>query len=226
MVLCGGHLDPFDFQSECIREIWSSFLPAGLVLVICFLSIPIPHVLSAPFKLYLTLHEAEALDANTTAVDKLSAPDETGDFEPVPLWRAVVLVFVGIIQFLFWTAHGSYRLYNDPGDIFGGVLPFLVATAWLYTIIRPIHHPIATSPVDLFAIYLVLFCVGILRIGGIMFDHNVFGSPWPSTLSLVGLSANLLALLILLVVVLKIPLALPSNRINKKDIVSHSLHFT
>ena len=57
------------------------------------------------------------------------------------------------------------------------------------------------------------------------FDYNVLGSPWPSTITLVALSANLLALLILLVVVLNIPLALPSNRINKKDIVSYGLHF-
>ena len=35
----------------------------------------------------------------------------------------------------------------------------------------------ATSPFDLFSIYfkLILFCVGSLRIGGIFFDHNVFG---------------------------------------------------
>ena len=69
MVLCGNasDLDPFDFQSQCVREIWGSFLPAGLVLrvVLCFFSIPIPHafpILCSPFKPYLTLHEAEALD--------------------------------------------------------------------------------------------------------------------------------------------------------------------
>ena len=131
-----------------------------------------------------------------------------------------MLVFVGFIQCLFWVAHGLYRLYNDPRDIFGGLLPFLVAIPWLYTIIHPIGHPITTSPYDLFSIYLVLFCVGSLQIGGILFDHNVFGSPWPPTMTLVALSANLLALLVLLIMVLNTPLALPSNRINRKDIVS------
>ena len=228
MVLCGDDIDPFDFQSQCIRELWGSFLPAALVLILCSYSIPIPRVfdiLFAPFKPYLTLPEAEALDNNTTVIDKISNPDDTGDSESVPLWRAVVLVFVGIFQCLCWIAHGSFRLYNDPRDVFGGVLPFLVAIPWLYTTIRPVTHPIATSPFDLFSIYLVLFCVGFLQIGGIWFNHNVFGSPWPSTLTLVALSTNLLALLVLLVVVLNIPLALPSNRINKKDIVSHSLSF-
>ena len=226
MVLCSNHLDPFDFQSQCVREIWGSFLPAGLVLFLCFLSIPIPHaldILCSPFKTYLTPHEAEALDGNT---DKISSQDDMGEsVEPVPLWRTVVFVFVGIIQCITWIAHGSYRLYNDPRDVFGGVLPFLVAIAWLYTIIRPITYPISTSPFDLFSIYLVLFCVGSLRIGGILFDHNVFGSPWPSPITLAALSANLLALLVLLIVVLNTPLALPSNRINKKDIVSYDLHF-
>ena len=224
MVLCGNNIDPFDFQSQCVREIWGSFLPAGLVLVLCFLSIPIPHAfdtLCSPFKHFLTLHEAEALNGET---DKISSQDDMGDSaEKVPVWRTVVLVFVGIVQCLSWIAHGSYRLHTDPRDIFGGLLPFLVAIAWFYTIIRPITHPIATSPFDLFSIYLVLFCVGSLRIGGILFDHNVFGLPWPSTITLVALSANLLALLVLLIVVVNTPLAVPSNRINKKDIVSYGL---
>ena len=226
MVLCGNDLDPFDFQSQCVREIWGSFLPAGLVLVLCFLSIPIPHALGtfcSPFRTYLTLHEAEALDGN---IDKVSSQDDMGDsVETAPLWRTVLIVFVGIIQCLSWTAHGSYRLHNDPRDVFGGVLPFLVAIAWLYTIVRPISRPVVTSPFDLFSIYIILFCSGSLRIGGILFDHNVFGLPWPSTVTLVALSANLLALLVLLIVVLNTPLARPSNRINKKDIVSYSLHF-
>ena len=225
MVLCGNDLDPLDFQSQCVREIWGSFLPAGLVLVLCFLSIPIPHaldILCSPFKPYLTLHEAEALDGN---IDKISSQDDMGDsVETVPLWRTVA--FAGVIECLSWTAHGSYRLYNDPRDVFGGVLPFLVAIAWLYTIIRLIRHPTATSPFDLFSIYLILFCVGSLRIGGILFDHHVFCLPWPSTITLVALSVNLLVLLVLLIVVLNIPLALPSSRINKKDIVSNCLlHF-
>ena len=226
MVLCGNDLDPFDFQSQCVREIWSSFLPAGLVLVLCLLTIPVPrafHILCSPFKPYLTLQEAEALSGG---IDKTSSQDDMGDCaEKVPVWRTVVFVFVGILQCLSWIAHGSYRLHNDPRDIFGGLLPFLVAIAWLYTIIRPITHPIATSPFDLFSIYLVLFCVGSLRIGGILFDHIVFGLPWPSTITLVALSANLFALLILLIVVLNTPFTLPSNRINKKDIVSYGFHF-
>jgi hypothetical protein len=226
MVLCGNDLDPFDFQSQCVREIWGSFLPVGLVLVLCFLSIPIPHtldILCSPFKPFLTLHEAEALDGN---IDNISSQDDMGEsVETVPLWRTVVFVFVGVIECLSWISHGLYRLHNVPRDILGGLLPFLVAIAWLYTIIRPISYPIATSPFDLFSIYLVLFCVGSLRIGGIFFDHNVFGLPWPSTITLVSLSANLLALLILLIVVLNTPLSLPSNNINKKDIVSYGLHF-
>ena len=228
MVLCGSNFDPFDFQTQCVRELWGSFLPAGLVLVLCLLSIPMPHVfhiLCSPFKTYITLHEAEALDGNTTVIDKMPNQDDAEDSETVSIWRVVVFVFVGIIQCLSWIIHGSYRLYNDPRDVFGGVPPFLVAMVWLYTIIRPISHRIATAPFDLFSVYSVLFCAGFLRLGGILFDHNVLGIPWPSAITLVALSANLLALLVLLIVVLNIPLALPSNRINKKDIVSRSLLF-
>lgn len=219
MVFCGNNIDSFDFQSQCIRELWSSFLLAGLILILCFLSIPFPYVfdnLCTPFKTYLHLHEAEALDSNEMVVDKISG--HPGEF--VPLWRAVILVSLGIIQCLYSIALGSYRLYTDSRDVLGGIFPFLVAIPWLYSIIRPISHPIVTSPLDLFSIYLVLFSVGILKIGGIVFDHNVLGLPWPSTLTLVALSANILALLVLLIVVLTIPLALPSSGINMKDIVS------
>ena len=231
MVLCGNDLqvDPFDFQSQCVREIWGSFLPAGLVLVLCLLSIPIPHaldILFSPFKTFLTLHEAEALDGNINNISRSSQHCMGDSVETVPLWRTMVFVFVGTTQCLSWIAHGSYRIHNDPRDIFGGVLPFLVSIAWFYTIIRPITHPIATSPFDLFFIYFVLFCVGFLRIGGIFFDHNVFGLPLPSSISLLALSANLLALLVLLIVVLNTPLALPSNYTNKKDIVSSGLHIS
>lgn len=225
MVLCGNlnDLDPFDFQSQCIRELWSSFLPAGLALILCFLSIPIPHVfdiLCAPFKTYLQIHEAEALDSNETVIDKISSQYDAGDTQSVPLWRAVVLVFLGIIQCFSLIAIGSYRLYINPKDVLGGIFPFLTAIAWLYSIIRPISHPIATSPLDLFSIYLLLFSVEFLHIGGIVFDHNILGSPWPSTLTSVALSANILALLILLIVVVSIPLALPSNRVIKEGVVS------
>ena len=51
------------------------------------------------------------------------------------------------------------------------------------------------------------------------------GSPWPSTIILFALSANLLLLLVLLIVVLNIPIALPSKIDKKKEIVSHGLHF-
>ena len=225
MVVCGNNLDPLDFQSPCIRELWGSFLPAGLVLVLYISAVPMPHVLNvlySPFRNYMTLDEAEALDGTTPVIDKIPSQDDTG--ETVQLWKAVVFVFVGIIQCFSWTAHASYRLYNNPGDLFGGVLPFLVAMAWMYTIIRPISHLITTSPFDLFSVYLVLFCAGFVRLGGILFDHSVFGSPWPSTITLTALSTNLLVLLVLLIVVLGIPMALPSNKINKKDIVSDGRH--
>jgi hypothetical protein len=221
MLLCGNDLDPFDFQNQCIRELWGSLLPVGLVLILLLLSTPIPHVfdvLCSPFKTFLTLDEAEALDEKTPAIAKIPSQDDTEDFETAPLWRTLVFVFVGIVQCLSWTALGSYRLYNDARDILGGVLPFLLAITWLYTIIRPITHPITTSPFDLFSIYSILFCTGFLRLGGIVFDRYVFDFPWPPPITLAALSANLLALLVLLILVLSIPLAFPSSGINKEHI--------
>ena len=51
-------------------------------------------------------------------------------------------------------------------------------------------------------------------------------SPWSSTITLVALFANLLALPVLLIMVLSTSfLICLSNRINKKDIVCYGLHF-
>ncbi|KAF8153792.1 multidrug resistance-associated ABC transporter [Crassisporium funariophilum] len=232
MGLCGDY-GPFDFRDSCIRASWGAFLPAGLVFALCFFSIPVPRrarrifkVLSAPFKSYLTLYEAEALNVDYATGDKAVDDDATETLVQaphlVPLWRTVVFVFVGMVECFCWVANGSYGLYEGRTGVARAMLPFLVALAWFYTVVRPIARPTATPPYDMFSLYLVLLSVGILQLGGAMFDHGVSGMPLPSTLSLVALSVNLFAISVLLLVVVGMPLALPSSRINEKEI-GHSV---
>ncbi|KDR78080.1 hypothetical protein GALMADRAFT_224469 [Galerina marginata CBS 339.88] len=230
MGVCGEY-GPWDFRSSCVRASWSAFLPAALVFALCIsgCSIPIPQpvrrvfaIIAAPFRTYLTLHEAEAIDITAVAGEKsLDGEDaevvlEVSNF--VPLWRTVVFVFVGIVQSFSWIAVGSYRLYNDSTDVWRAIFSFFVATSWLYTVIRPIVRPTATSPYDLFSLYLILLTSAILQFGGTLFDHTVLAAPLPSSFVLFGLVTNLLSVVLLLVVVVTMPMASPSNEVNRKEI--------
>lgn len=233
MGLCDGH-GPFDFGNACIRASWSAFLPAALVFALCLSAIPIPRLfrpvlelLRSPFKSYITLHEAEAIDITAvvgeTGLDNDDAVDLVGVPKQVPVWRTVVFVFVGITQAFCWVANGAYGFYSDQESIWNGGLSFFVAAAWMYTVLRPIARPTATPPFDMFALYLALFLAAVLQLGGVIFDHSVLGVPLPSTLTLVALTMNLVVIFVLLTVVLSMPLAIPSSRVDKKDIVSDKL---
>lgn len=207
-------------------------MPATFVFLLCFFSLPFPRptqklfgIIKAPFKQYLTLHEAEALDLDSAAGDKVTGDEDVGVArvevpDAVPLWRAVVFALLGLLETLCWMSYGSFRLINDPEDIWAGSQAFLIAIVWLYTVLRPITRPAATSPFDLFAIYCVQLMAGILQLGGVLFDHHVAGAPFPPKIVILALSANLVTLVALLTVVLNMPLAIPSNRVKKEDIVS------
>ncbi|KAF9471234.1 hypothetical protein BDN70DRAFT_888357 [Pholiota conissans] len=228
MKLCDDY-GPFDFRSPCIRASWSAFLPAALVFALCFCSVPIPRpvqhligILRAPFKSFLTLHEAEAVDVTAELGEATLEDEDTTDLvkapKVIPVWRTVVFAFVGMLQAFYWVADGAYRLYNDRLNVWSGVFSFLVAISWTYTIVRPIARPTATPPYDMFAIYLVMFFAAILQLGGVWFDHNILAIPYPSAFTIAGLIANLLTVFALLTVVLSMPLAIPSNRVDKAEI--------
>lgn len=232
MGLCADS-GPFDFGDPCIRASWSALLPAIFVFILCVFSLPIPgpvrnlfKYLKAPFDSFLTLHEAEALDITPAAGDKVIGDEDAAGASKlevpnvVLLWRALVFALVGLVEALSWLVVGSFRLINAPSDVWGSVTPCLIALSWLYTVIRPISHPKATPPYDLFSIYLFHLMGGVLLLGGVLYDHNVVGFPLPWTFVMVALSANIAVVIGLLSVVLQMPLAIPSNRVRKEDIVS------
>ncbi|KAF8060200.1 multidrug resistance-associated ABC transporter [Lyophyllum atratum] len=230
VVLCSdGGL--FDFRDPCVRSSWSSLLPAIFVFCICLFSIPLPapakkvfDTLTRPFKTYLTLDEAEALDTDAAAGDTVEG-DEDVDFKAdvasspaVPLWRTLVFVLTGLTETLFWLAYGSYRIIESPSDVWGAARTFLVGASWLYTVFRPIVRPTATAPFDLFALYLFLFIGALLQVGGAVYDHQVFGDSWPAGVVLGALWGNLIIVGALVNVVASMPLAVPSKRVHRDKI--------
>ncbi|KII83760.1 hypothetical protein PLICRDRAFT_119100 [Plicaturopsis crispa FD-325 SS-3] len=203
-----------DFQDAQVRAVWAAVVPAVLVSLFCLASVPIPlpqavrtaiDALKAPFRSFLTLQEAEALDADT--IDAKPGPP----VETTPLWRAVVLSGIALFEVLVWVAIGCFS-FSTNENVWSGVLDILIAISWLYAAARPIVRPVPTPPYDLLVLYLVHVVGGALILGGALFDHQL-GVPMPSTARVVGMTLNLLAVLAVLGVVLAMPLAIPSAKV-------------
>jgi hypothetical protein len=113
----------------------------------------------------------------------------------------------------------GWIVHPDREHLWIGAFSFFVATSWLYTAICSITRPTPTPPFDMFALYLILLAGGILQLGGVLVDHSVLSTPLPSALAMIALIANLLSVLALLAVTVRMPLAVPSNNVDSKDIV-------
>ncbi|KII83783.1 hypothetical protein PLICRDRAFT_702353 [Plicaturopsis crispa FD-325 SS-3] len=214
--------NPFDFRDACVRSTWAAFFPAVLVALFCISSVPLPlpkpirgfvDSIKAPFRTFLTLPEAEALDEDNGDV----LPEQTKAV--TPLWRTVVLSWIALVEALIWLAIGSFNLITrtENDSVWSGVLPILTAVSWLYAAARPVWRPAPTPPYDLFALYCVHLVFGVLLLGGVLFDRQ-FGVPLPGTIRVVGMALNLAAIVGLLSVVLMMPLAIPSSKVKKEDI--------
>lgn len=208
---------PFDFQDACIRGTWAAILPAVLVLLFSLFSLSVkPPALvraaSEPFKTFITLHEAEALD--------LAEENETLQVPvTIPVWRTVVFALLGLLEALCWIGYGSYRAITSPEDVWDVVRPFLVSSTWLYMVARPIIKPTPTPPYDLFSLYLVHFATGVLMVGGFVYDYAVRQMPFPPKLFAAALYANLGIAALGLVVIMGMPIDVPSTFVKKEDIV-------
>lgn len=232
MDIC-GYYGFLSFESACIRESWSALLPATFVFALCLSHIPKPHsarqlirAVRSPFQQFLTLHEAEALGVDPDEKER-SVDEEDGELTRqvpnlVPLWRTVLVAFVGILECFCWTAVGAYRTYNEGSLVWLGILPFFLAVAWLYPALRLIVRPTPTPPFDLFTLYLMFLVTSIIQIGGLVYDNTVSDTPLPPTLILIIQVSSLAAVLILLVVTVRMPFAIPSNRVEIEKLVSRT----
>ncbi|KAF9447375.1 hypothetical protein P691DRAFT_782489 [Macrolepiota fuliginosa MF-IS2] len=219
MSLCDDK-SPLDIGDSCIRASWGAFVPGACVFTLCLSSVPVPapvrrllDPITRQFRSFLTLHEAEALNAEVLSGDNaIEAP------HPVSVWRTIAFAFVGTVATLWWLAHGSYFLYDDAQNWWRGARALTFAVVWLYTVVRAIVRPAATPSFDVFMIYLLLLGASILELGGFLYDRGVYGDSLPDRWTLGGVWMNLIATVGMLGVMLGMPLALPSERVKKEDI--------
>ncbi|KAJ7057932.1 hypothetical protein C8F01DRAFT_1255822 [Mycena amicta] len=223
MKLCGG-ADAFDLGDACVRGSWAAVAPSALLLAIFAsrIHLPLPKpirrpldVLKSQFTPYLPLHEAEGLALSD---DKLVAEEpEVEVTASVTIWRTFVFAVIGLVECLAWLAGGSFLLITGD-SLWNAAQRFLVASTWLYTVVRPISRPTATPPYDMFTLYGIYLVGGILQLGGYLFQYSAYGVPLPGTITLVALSLNSVAIVGLLTVIFGMPLGLPSHLVKKGDI--------
>jgi hypothetical protein len=234
MDFCTQSSSPWNFRDSCVRESWSSLLPAAFVAFICISYAPLPGgfvgaslaSIKSQMQQFLTLEEAEALDADGDAsrdADMINEADCQHDKrKAIAFWRTVLLSAISVLETLVWSSVGIFRLATDGREVWRSLQPALIAATWLYASARSILRPTAAPPFDLFSLFAIHLAAGVLLLGGLLYDSSLLGKPSPPSLVLVGLITNIAALVALLGVILRMPFAVPSRRIRKEDIVRTS----
>lgn len=215
-------------QNTCVRAVWFTSITAALVLLFVIASLPIrwPSWLLAaktPFQPFLTVEEAELIIAQSEPDPKPHAtPDDTK--VPKPTWsihKIILLSSISLLEALTWLAVGSYRIDdkihhgqpNETVDPFILSVPFVIASTWFYAAVRPIVRPTATPPYDIFTLSLISLTWASLELGITLYGRFALGFPPPPTYPFVGLLVNITALIALLVVVVSMPVGIPSARV-------------
>lgn len=217
MTVCNGTI--IDTLSDaCVRGFWSAVIPTALIALVLLTIVPPVNSLlslaSKSFGDFLPLQEAEAFAVEEECVEAeqdLKAP------------RQWPLASVSLMQTLLWVSAGCYSLV-DPEDTWSALPDFFIAVTWFYATLRPIVWPTATAPADLLSLFSLHLVFALLIFFGHVYDLHVHDVPLPTPLRFTVYIINLLAVAGLLTLVLNMPLAVPSKRVNKEEIVSCALY--
>lgn len=197
-------------------------MPIIVVAILCILSLlqtRTSRILGGAWLAeFLTLHEAEALDAG------VSKPDTTLTahlrVEDITLrWKIVLLSLIAFAETFSWLAVACYMFSVGTSSVWNPTSFILIATTWLYAGCRPILKPQSTPPYDLFLLFSVHLISGILLLSGIAYSNDVFATPLPGAPILVGLLFNLVAILGGLFLIASMPMGTRSNLVKKSDLV-------
>jgi hypothetical protein len=216
------------WTDPCTRSYVQSLPPFILILLVLGLSIPLTvprairgfaRVVKRPFTRFLPLAEAEALLQADTSPTGGEPSVEIASKPKVPLWRTICMSGLALVESILWLIIASYRVVASAGSPeHDAIAPFLIFLSWLPAVIIPVVRPTLTPPFDLFAFYLLQLVTGIFRFGAIWYDRDTLGIP-ANVWDVVASAANLAVLLCLLLVVLRMPLEVPSDKIDQEKIV-------
>ncbi|KAI0003794.1 ABC transporter type 1, transmembrane domain-containing protein [Russula compacta] len=233
MSSCHFSSEIWHLDLACARSFWGALIPAAFVFLLCVFAIPAPtwlsnliHPIKGQLTPFLTLQDAEALDAAVTA-DSKAALGEGGRDEdeaaasqvgPGHLWKSLLLSSIALTETLVWLGVASFTIIQDERNLIFVASPFIFALTWLFATVRPIVRPKSTPPFDLFMFYLIFTAFELVSLGAFAYNKHAHATPFPPPLTLAVHILNLCVLLILLSTVLSMPLAIPSSRVEKAKI--------
>ena len=227
-----GDIWHLDLDLSCARSFWGALVPAAFIFLLSVVAIPLPTWLSnlmrpikGPLSPFLTLQEAEALDAAATTEPKAALGQSDADavaehVESRHFWKSLLLSWFALIETLVWLGIASFTIIQDDSGPVYVASPFVLALTWLFATVRSIVRPKLTPPYDLFTLYLIHTVFELVSLGAFVYSHRVYGTPFPPSLILTAHILNLCVLFILVAIVLSMPLSIPSRRVEKSKIVS------
>jgi hypothetical protein len=215
-----------DIHDKCIQALYGALLPGAFVLIILLLALPLPlpsffrkfvTTFTAPFTPFLTVPEAEALLHTDTEPSTLEAHPKP------PAWKTLTLSLVGMLESIVWLALGTYRLMHASDkhavDLWTIWTPFVVALTWTYAAVRPVARPKVTASYDLFVLYIMHIMAAAIAIGGVLYDHSAEGAAFPPPVDIVLHVLNLVTPFGLALILLSMPIGIPTARVAKDEIV-------
>jgi hypothetical protein len=235
MSSCNFSSEIWHLDLACARSFGGALVPAAFVFLLYVVAIPLPTWLSnlirpikEPFTPFLTLQEAEALDAAAIAESKAALGEAGQDeadsvaehVESRHFWKSLLLSWLALIETLVWFGITSFTIIQDERNPVYVTSSFVLALTWLFATIRPIVRPKLTPPYDLFTLYLINTAFELVSLGAFAHDHRAYGTPLPPSPILTAHILNLCVLFILIAIVLSMPLSVPSRRVEKSKIVS------
>ncbi|KAF8579651.1 multidrug resistance-associated ABC transporter [Ramaria rubella] len=203
------------WTDDCTRSYFQSLPPFIFITFVGCLSIPLPAkitgIIPSAITPFLPLEEAQAL-LDTDSFSQTGEPSVQTVTKPeVPLWRTICLSSIALGETICWVVIASHRLVLSPGSMdYRTISPLLNFLSWLPVAVIPVLRPKVTPPFDLFIFYMLQLFTGIFRFGTIWYDHNTLGLS-PSIWDVVATTANLVLISVLLLIVLRMPLNIPSD---------------
>lgn len=225
--LCSGFT--FSWTNECNRAYFEALPPFILAILLILIALPswshaerlrrFAHAIKGPCHEFLTLEEAELL-----ILDNKELTSESwafGETRKPPLWRTACFTGIALGETVVWFVLGSYHLAVSDGGVveYTAVAPFFKAISWIPATVLPVIKPKLTPSYGLLAFYFSQLVTGAFRFGAILYDHDASGIS-STTWTVLGAIAHLSMITVLLLIVLFMPVNLPSSEEVSKKIVS------
>lgn len=211
-----------ELHVPCIRYAWRGILPGSFLVVLglAYLlpSLPTNSKLVRRFKRswtpFLTLEDARQLLATPAAPQQENNTDGQPSLlrirEREALLRrrmamrlTVPIAVLSLLEVIYWMGVFAYELLL--GDLLFVLIAGCQLAAWGYAFVRPLLHPTATPPYNIFILLLIQLGTASLGLFGNVYDWYAEGISWPGVGTILGELADLTVILGLLLVILNTP---------------------